>query len=622
MFIRFEKDTKHIEGSEGSEINEIDNTHEGWDDAGYILEDNDLVVDIDNLPQDVVKILLSKFNITTQTVWSNEDEKEGHHGVHLYFKKPDGFKGGTKVCALGFPVEYKTKQVTKYVTIKRHGNLRRIENEGIREELPDCLKPHPKKAYNDLLGYSDGDGRNNAIFKHKVQILTYPQWRSMLSFINEYVFDEPLPEEEMKDILREQDIKPTKDNQYQMTTVIMRELGIVKYSGVIYFKHGSFYSDNQDILERLIWNRCEGMNSNYVNEILKQIHGRAKLIPDETIFPIKFNNGIIKAGEFIPMVYTDFTPYNIEIDYKPDAKPVKAVDDYLDHLTNSDPDYRLFIGEILGHTLIKDPVVKNTMGYIFFFIGKGGNGKGTLLKIIEKILGAKNVSHLKIQQMVKEQYISSINHKLANLGDDVKDKAIDQDEIEILKNISTCDGVAIRKLYEESKSATPTATLIFTTNHLIKSFEKGDSTRRRLMWCPMYTKVTKKDPKFLPSITTTEALEYWVKIMVEGYLRLYRNGEMTHNEPVFVETTKYHEENNLSQLFVDDLTLEDVVDQKPYNLYQMYERWCEEEGINPTTKNVLYQTIEDTFNVVKANKRIDGRTSRVYIPESETIQRG
>lgn len=623
MFIRFAKDKKHIEEYDGSEINELSDSPDGWDDAGYVLENNDLIVDVDDLPQEVVKILLETFDIQTQSVWSNSGEHEGHHGVHLYFKKPAGFKGGKRVSALGFEVEYKVAPQTKYVTVKRHGKLRRVENKGIREELPDCLKPKSNGSYKSLLGYEEGDGRDDALFAHRASITTIPKWRQIVKFINDYIFAEPLPVEDIERISREVDITPTKDNQFDMATLIMRELNIVKYGEVLYFRHGDSYEDSKDILERLVWQRCEGMNSRYVNEIMTQMEGRARLIDTNTIFPIKFKNGILRDGEFIHMDYTEFTPYAIDLEYKKDAEPVDAVDDYLDHLTGRDKDYKLFIGEILGHIFIKNPFKKNTLPHIFFFIGGGGNGKGTLLKIIEKIVGVHNASHLDIQKLTKEQYLSSINQKLVNLGDDVRDKTIDDDEIKILKNVSSCDTIPIRKLYEESKSVTPTVSLIFTTNHVLKSFEKGESVRRRMMWCPMYSKVTKKDPGFIGSVTTVEALEYWVRLAVEGYLRLYEgDGEMTHNEPVFVETTKYHQENNLSQLFVDDLEMVDVQYEKPKNLYERYEKWCEDEGIDPTSRRIFYQNIEDTFDVIKAVRKIDDKSHRVYVSRTETSQEG
>lgn len=621
MFIRFKKDDKHIEYKDGDERNETSDTLDSFDDAGYVLKEYDLIVDIDNIPQSKVKVLLETFNIQTQSVWSNSDEQNGHTGVHLYFKKPEGFKAKEEVCALGFKVEYKHLPSTKYITVKRHGKARKVDNAGTMEELPDCLKPRNRGSYQDMFSLDDGDGRNMAMFKHKASILSIPSWRKIMRFINEHIFNEALPDSEMEHLLRDQDLVATNDNQYEMASVFLRDYNVVKYNNTLYFRFGEKYVNDKDLLVRQIWKRCNGMKSHYVYEILNQLEGRARLLnKEDEEFPIKFLNGILRKGEFIEMDYEDFTPYTIDIIYKPDAAPVKEVDDYLDHLTNKDTNYRLFIGEVLGHTLIKDRYKKNSVPYIFFFIGGGGNGKGTLLRIIEKIIQVQNTSQLDIQQLLDEKYLITINNKLVNLGDDVEDKPIGTKEMKLLKNIASCDTIQMRKLYEVSETVVPTATLIFTSNHIIKSFEKGDSVKRRMKWCPMYTTVSKIDPNFIGNLTTQEALEYWVRLMIEGYMRIYHNGNMTVAEPVERETARYHQENNLSSIYVEDLEMEDIVNIKPKEVYERYMKWCENEGIDPTSNRIFNQNIEEKFNVKRAVRSLAGSSHRVYVPANDTQQ--
>ncbi|MBW8383102.1 MAG: hypothetical protein K0M69_11355, partial [Youngiibacter sp.] len=148
-----------IEGEKHGGYNPVlSNTHDNFKDAGYVLTDDDLVVDIDSLDKDTIRKMLDTFNIKTQTVWTER-------GVHLYFKKPSTFRGAKKICALGFEIEFKHSKNTKAVTIKRNGILRTIENEGIRESLPEVFALN--KRFESLLGMNEGDGRNNALFEHR-----------------------------------------------------------------------------------------------------------------------------------------------------------------------------------------------------------------------------------------------------------------------------------------------------------------------------------------------------------------------------------------------------------------------------------------------------------------------
>ncbi len=89
--------------------------------------------------------------------------------------------------------------------------------------------------------------------------------------------------------------------------------------------------------------------------------------------------------------------------------------------------------------------------------------------------------------------------------------------MKVIKNISTCDYVATRNLFEQSKEVELTLSLIFTSNHVLRTWEKGESYRRRVQWCPMFTKPTKKDKRFIEKLTTPDALKYWMKMIVEGY---------------------------------------------------------------------------------------------------------
>ena len=72
---------------------DIADNHEAFKDAGWLLTDNDLIVDIDNVPKETIEKAISLFNIKTQTVWTTR-------GVHFYFKKPQGFKGSKRFAPL------------------------------------------------------------------------------------------------------------------------------------------------------------------------------------------------------------------------------------------------------------------------------------------------------------------------------------------------------------------------------------------------------------------------------------------------------------------------------------------------------------------------------------------
>lgn len=599
VYIEFEPGKKFTKNQHA----DVSDSHGSFKNAGYVLTDNDLIVDIDNLPKETIQKMITLFNIKTQIVWTDR-------GAHLYFKCPKSFRGATRVCPLGFEVEYKHLKNTQYITIKRDGVLRTIENEGVREDLPGCLWTN--KKLDSLLGLDEGEGRNKALFAHRMKIHDIKEWNSILRFINNNVFATPLDESEFQTITRDVKINAGKDDEPEIADFLMTKYKVVKYLGHLYFyQDGEFISD-EDKLTHVAFSEVGLQKTRYVDEIVKQMEYRARMIDPNKQFDIKFQNGILRDGKFIEVDYQEFTPYSVDVAYYPDAEPVQEVDQYVNLLTNNDGDYKDLLFEILAHPLIVNKEFKRMMGKFFIFVGDGGNGKGTLLAIIRQILNRKNCSGLSVKNMSDERYFTTMQGKLANLGDDIQDEPINNDQMKQLKNISTCDFVATRELFKQSREVELTTTLIFTSNHILKSFEKGDSYKRRVLWLPMYTKPTKKDSKFITKLTTQAALEYWIKLIVEGYSRLYGNEKFT--ECVLVEkfNEEYHADNNSVLQYLEDYDKEHFLDRRSPEAYQEYEVWAEENGLNVQSKKLFVQSIYDVMGLSIKPKKMNKKTARVF----------
>lgn len=602
-FVEYEKGKKHA----GKNADESE-TSDSFEDCGIKLTDKDLVIDIDDVPKEVIYAIIQFFNIETQTVWTDR-------GVHFYFKKPENFKGANGISALGFPIEYKHIKNTKSVTVKRNGVLRQIDNEGVRENLPEIFQVN-RKIKNNLLGMGESDGRNDALYKHKMAIYSLKDTVKILNFINEFVFADKLPNDEISTIARDEAID-TKDMSFDtIAKSLVNQYYVRFYNNVLFFRddEGKFIND-ENMLKRKIHQFLDQKDSRNVEEVYKQLLLMAPIITldDDESFEIHFNNGYLHEGNFYEMESKTFTPYHIDIDYHSDAEAVKVVDDYLNHLSNNDEEYKKLILEVLAHTLIINKEFKRMLAKFFIFVGDGGNGKGTLLTIIRAILNRKNCSGLSIGDMADERYFVTMQGKLANLGDDIQDEPINNKQMKALKNISTCDFVSTRQLFQQATEVEMTLSLIFTSNHILKSWEKGDSYKRRVMWLPIYTKPAKKEKNFIQKLTTQKALEYWIRLIIEAYKRLYENERFTTSKVVEKFNDQYHEENNNFLLYLQDFERNDFLHMKPKQIYDEYEAWAEENDLNAQSKKQVKDTIEKNYGLVVKGKKINGTTQRVYV---------
>ena len=616
MYVEYMPGTKHA-GTKAERSESMD----AFQDCGLLLTSDDVVIDIDHLPKESIKALISEFGLKTRTVWTDR-------GAHLWFKKPTWFvrrKDG--VCRLGFEIEQHTDGSNpEGMTVKRNGVPREIDNMDVQMYLPAIFNiDKSRNKYTNMTSVAEGEGRNKMLYSHRCLLEKNgaPDIDRILSFINYHVFAEPLPQSELETIMRD---KPPatdeKSEEYAIATQIIRDCRVVYYSGRLWWYYqGEYISDEKNSrLLRRIYQMCEGDPTRVVEEVLKQITFRAPLIKDETVFPIRTRNGIIHNGTFIPMRdYPEFTPYYIDIDYDPAAPPVQIVDDYIDNLTGKDPDYRALLMEVIGYVMITDPERIRSLGKFFMFRGDGANGKGTLLQIMKQIYNPKNCTNMSIKQLVDDRYKVTTIGKLANLGDDIEPTAINDAELKILKNISTADTVSTRHLYSESISTTFTVKLYFTTNSDIKSFEKGYAYKRRIVWLPMFNKVEKPDPLFITKITTKEALVYWMRLIVEGYKRLYTNRKWTACKVVEDYNDQYHENNNVCARFAKDLDPDtEIVGKTVNDIREAFFQWDTEEG--KFSSKLFKDAVWDLYQIGLGVSKVSGKSKRVFMKQSDTSQ--
>lgn len=617
MFVEYVPGTKHA-GSKAERSESMD----AFTDCGMLLNNEDVVIDIDHLPKESIKALISEFGLQTRTVWTDR-------GVHLWFKKPSWFsrrKDG--ICRLGFEIEQHTSASNpEGMTVKRNGVERQIDNMDKQMYLPSIFSVDTRNRtkYTNMTSIAEGEGRNKLLYSHRCTLEKNgaPDVDRIISFINYHVFAEPLPAAELENILRDKPIAEDEGNQQSIiASQIMAECRTVVYTGRIWwYRNGDYITDekNSRLIHR-VYAMCEGESTRFVDEVVKQIAYRSPHVDDETVFPIRFRNGILRNGEFIRMKdYPEFTPYFIDIDYKEDAAPVPIVDEYIDNLTNKDPAYKDLLMEVIGYVMITDPEKIRSLGKFFMFRGDGANGKGTLLQIMKHIYNAKNCTNLSIKQLTDERYKVTMLGKLANLGDDIEPAAINDAELKILKNISTADTVTTRHMFAESISATFTLKLYFTTNSDIRSFEKGYAYKRRIVWLPMFNKVERPDPQFITKITKRPALEYWIKLIVDGCKRLYTNMEWTKCEAVEEYNAQYHENNDVCHQFAKDLDPDtEILGKTVTEMKEAFYQWDSEDSkfINRNFTAAVW----DLYKMGIGMSKINGKTRKVFMYAKDTKQ--
>lgn len=372
----------------------------------------------------------------------------------------------------------------------------------------------------------------------------------------------------------------------------------VKYKGEIYYKYqGTNYKADEMLLKRIIREDPRTRTIKQVDEVYKRL--MIDLIEQERgqSFPIVFENGYLEDGQFIFTDDLPFSPHFINRRYNPSAKPVKAVDEYLDHISQGDEGYRKYIIEMLGYIFNTNLGFKERKGKVFFIVGDGGSGKGTLLKLISMLLGAENVSNVSIHEFEDGRRTTIMIGKLANLGDDIEDQPINAPVMKTLKNMATADTVNIRKLYKESESTIISATGVYTSNHILRSFEKGESFKRRVVWLPLTKKLQNKSSQFHKDLRSKEALDYLTALAIESLNKLYETELFSESETIHEFNKGYHEANNTAVAYLKELNYYDILGFTLKEIYQDYMRWCWDNSLAEMPIAQLSQEVKRIFDV-------------------------
>lgn len=618
MFVEFVHGEKYAQtGADTAD------TPDSFDDCGLLLTDEDLVIDIDCLPKETIKQLLKDFMIETQVVWTDR-------GAHLYFQKPAYFKPREGVCRLGFKVEQFTKrQRPNGVTIKRNGVMREVENWGVREEFASIF--NVSANYHNLLGLQEGEGRNAGLFAQNVALNRCESWDKILKFINQNVLGEPLNNDEFLTATRDIEKTAAKGaEEVEIAEEILKTMRVSKWGGKVWYwdPDSQSYTDNEDYLMDVICSKCPGRKTAFIEEVHKQLQFKGQKYPPDYTFKIKLQNGFLWDGQFYSMTLTDFTPYSIPIPYNPDARPAPLVDDYLEQLAASEKysreeieEYKNLILESMAYGLVVNPERTRSLCRFFIFRGEGANGKGTLLQIIRRIYGKQNCASMSITQLSDDKFNSQLPGRLVNLGDDLEGKPINEAAFRVIKNITSADTFQTRPMYQNPLEVVVQTKLLFTTNNNIRTFEKGYALDRRICWMPMFNTVKKPDPNFISKLTTPEVLEYWMKLLVEAYLRLYKDG-WTPSKIAAGYNEKYRMHNDLSLLFLEEMGIESLLDMTMTEISKAFDEWNTEDDRKLNKKAFKM----NCWNLYKAGIGIARRTGaaktfgRVLMLQSETTQ--
>lgn len=556
-------------------------------------------------------------------------DREGGQGIHsLFFDNGDFTQNYTGVTtAVGIVVDIKVGKRNGLECLKFNGNERfPIYNNPPYQAAPKYL--NPLKGYN--LNFADmeaGDGRNTALFSYILTLqregFTVDEIRDCIRIINKYVLKEPVSNNELDVILRDGAFKKKaffNGRTFlhdQFAEHIKNTYHIKKINGQLHIYQDGVYVPYPDKIEKAMYNEISSLTDARRKEVLKQLNLICDEIDldDQNANLIAFRNGIYDLNTdtlqpFNPnIVITNRIPW----DYNPAAYS-KLADETLNNIACNDEQVRKILEECVGACFYRS----NTLGggKAFILTGEGSNGKSTFIEIIQSILGRKNYSVLDFKNLDDKFSTIMLFGKLANLGDDISDEF--NSDVSVFKKIVTGNEIDAQQKGQPKFEFKPFCKLIFSANTIPRIRDHTGAAQRRLLIIPFDAHFSKNDPNYdntiIWKLKEQDAMEYFIRIGVEGLKRVVNNKCYSDSVKVDEQLEEYRIENNPVLSFVNDVGIESIENEPTTMVYLRYSTYCAESGFKPLARNIFPKQMKRLTPLdIGFGKDRNRKTIKIYV---------
>ena len=597
---------------------------------GGVLADDTILIDIDDSEQsEILMNIVEDLQLDCKVLCTSR-------GKHFLFKNHTIARNRTHVqLAVGLTADIKVGSKLSYEVIKIDGEERfcewDIEEGGKYQEVPKWL--FPVKATAEFVDMDAGDGRNQALFNYILTLtandFTVDETRECIRILNKFVLKEPLSDEELEVILRDEAFqKPVffmgSTFLFDKFAVYMKNTAhVVKINGQLHIYKDGIYTNGYKEIESDMIQYIPNLKKMQRREVLDYMELIVEEKEQSDANLIAFNNGIydLVTGELKPFSTDIVITNKIPWDYNPDAY-FELADKTLNKLACGDAAIRVLLEECIGYCFYR----RNELGKAFILTGDKNNGKSTFLDIVKTILGDKNISALDLKELGDRFNTSMMFGKMANIGDDIGDDFLQGSQVSIFKKIVTGNRIKAERKGQDPFEFNPFIKLLFSANDIPRMKDKTGAVLRRLVIIPFNARFSKYlpdgvtiDPDFDPFIKykliQKESIEYLIKLGVEGLKRVITNNEFTKSEKVQGQLDEYEEENNPIIAFIADCGVDMIENEPTADVYKRYQVFCAENSMQPMSNIVFSKQINKRLGFKVIQKKLNNVNRKIFVKE-------
>jgi putative DNA primase/helicase len=304
----------------------------------------------------------------------------------------------------------------------------------------------------------------------------------------------------------------------------------------------------------------------------------------------------------------------LPVEYSPEAL-CPNFDKWVDEVIQKD--CQQIFWEFLGYMMMSG----NPLQVAILLYGVGGNGKGTVLRLLAQMLGKNNISNVDLKSISENKFaMADMFGKIANIAGDIDAKYLN--DTAQFKQITGEDTVRAEKKFKDSFAYNPWAVPVFSANKLWRSADDTEGYLRRWIIIPLSTELD-RSKNFDENVLWAEASGIFNKAIANLQVLIAR-GKFSPTGSALEVMDEFRTQNDPVRLWLKDES--SIYVNLPNSrmlresVYENYRWWCISNGYKAKAKDQLFKSLRnEKFKEQSSNGR------RYFVglcPASEVIVTG
>jgi len=385
-------------------------------------------------------------------------------------------------------------------------------------------------------------------------------------------------------------------------------------TGMFYVYRGGVWEPKVDPIEaeigRLLGNRYRKSHKGNVLDLIRLSKTTLRITDEPRPDHINTPNGMVdwRTGDLLGHSPDYLSTVQLPVEYDV-AADCPAFETFLTQVLPADcymptqDSPQGFIWELIGYAMYSG----NPLHIAILLRGIGRNGKGTLIRLLKALLGARNTSAVGLHDLTGNRFrTATLYGRLANLAGDLDSKWIN--DTAAFKAITGGDTVQAEHKYGAPFDFTPWALPIYSANKPFGSADSSEGWHARWVVVPFPNNFLHAEDRNLDAKLQTDAeLRGIMARGIRALPALMARGWLPEPKSVTEAKEAFIVASDAIRAWIDErCTLDPAGWTKRRELYEAYREYAVFVENKPLGSREFYNRLEQISGITKCKNNVDG----------------